>query len=437
MAGLTVGDGLNTLNNAIAGEDFDADYFKVANGKLVTICRQHVKEQLPFPAAFPICLSTTTGTAVSFTDAASVQTYLTANFPGLTYDTTNSQIRGCVRSDLNFDFKFSKKVTTSKWAVNGTTVTLGPLASTQGNVSAAIDWGDGTTGTIATDGAATVTHTYAAAFAGDVTIALPGPCAELSRFDGSGNWSFDVGKITSPLKRLSIGDGNTTSGLISALPAGLAYYENSGQNTTSGLISDLPAGLTFYSNSGQNTTSGLISALPAGLTVYINSGQNTTSGLISALPAGLTVYINSGQNTTSGLISALPAGLTVYINSGQNTTSGLISDLPAGLTYYSNYGQNTTSGLISALPAGLTFYSNYGQNTTSGSASATMPPATTSFADSGGMSAAEVASVLIKINSFGTSNGTINLTGSSLAPTAAGVAAKTALISRGWTVTTN
>jgi hypothetical protein len=403
------------INDVVLFDEMSPDHFEKVGGLIVTICRQHVKEQLPFPAAFPICLSTTTGTAVSFADAAALQTYLTANFPGLKYDVTNSQIRGCVRSDLNFDFKFSKKVNTSKWAVNGTTVTLGPLKSTQGTVSATIDWGDGASGTIATDGAATVTHTYAAAFAGDVTIALPNPCAELSRFEGSGNWSFDVGKITSPLKRLVIGAGNTTSGLISALPAGLTHYDNGGQNTTTGSIAALPAGLTLYSNDGQNTTTGSIAALPAGLTYYSSSGQNTTTGSIAALPAGLGIYYNGGQNTTSGAVSALPAGMTQYANSGQNITSGSISGLPSGLVYYSNKGQNTTSGAVSAA----------------------MNSAITTFEDLGGMSSAEVDSVLIKINSFGTSNGRIALAGSSLAPTAAGVAAKTTLISRGWTVTTN
>ena len=35
--------------------------------------------------------------------------------------------------------------------------------------------------------------------------------------------------------------------------------------------------MTYYYNTGSNTTSGLISALPAGLTYYYNTGSNTVA----------------------------------------------------------------------------------------------------------------------------------------------------------------
>jgi len=49
-----------------------------------------------------------------------------------------------------------------------------------------------------------------------------------------------------------------------------------------------------------------------------------------------------------------------------------------------------------------------------------------------------VDNILVSINAAGTSNGTLNMTGgTSATPSATGITARTALIARGWTVTTN
>lgn len=54
------------------------------------------------------------------------------------------------------------------------------------------------------------------------------------------------------------------------------------------------------------------------------------------------------------------------------------------------------------------------------------------------LSQTSVDNILVSINNAGTSNGTLNMTGgTSATPSATGLAAKTALQSRGWTVTTN
>ena len=188
-----------------------------------------------------------------------------------------------------------------------------------------INWGDGTKSTPTSN--MNISKTYSSPFSGNIT--LTGGLFSVTQFTGTaGNWSFDVGTLRNVFFNLStliLQGNNTTFGLISALPAGLTFFNNLGQNTTSGLISDLPAGLTFFNNLGQNTTSGLISDLPAGLFHYRNTGQNTTSGLISDLPTGITFYFNTGQNTTSGYTSKVWATNQENVHSRPVSGFGLTS----------------------------------------------------------------------------------------------------------------
>ena len=51
-------------------------------------------------------------------------------------------------------------------------------------------------------------------------------------------------------------------------------------------------------------------------------------------------------------------------------------------------------------------------------------------------SSAEVNTVLIEIDSFGTINGVLDIGGNNANPTGAGLTAKSNLIARGWVVTT-
>ncbi len=341
-------------------------------------------------------------------------------------------------------------------------------------------WPDGTTSVITSGGSASKTGQPAGAVTFDK--------ANVTRFEVSGPWAFDlsalqrfplldyvllgagnvttgdIGGLPSGLTIYINQGSNTDSGDLSDLPSGLTYFDSRGSNTISGDIGDLPSGLTLYYNAGSNTTSGDLSGLPSGLTYYRNQGSNTTSGNLSGLPSGLTYYLNAGLNTTSGGLSGLPSGLTYYNNQGLNTTTGGLSGLPSGLTSYTNTGANTTSGALSGLPSGLTYYNNTGSNTTSGDLSG-LPSGLTYYRNEGsntvnyasgnygfasmnstfyqrgtGLSQSEVDEVLADMAAAGLAavgNKTIDLQGSNAAPSAGASADITILQGNGWTVLTN
>ena len=194
-----------------------------------------------------------------------------------------------------------------------------------------------------------------------------------------------------------------------------------------------------------NQLSGLFSdvTLPTGLT-YLHLYNNQLAGLLSdaTLPTGLT-YLNLAVNQLVGLLSdvTFPSGLT-FLNLHDNQLSGLLSDvtLPTGLTQL-NLGANQLSGSFGdvTIPVNLATTYVYNNQLTYPSAGKCLSTVTKNSArwymQSNGMVQGHVDNVLADLVTSGTTGGTLNIAGSNAAPSAAGLANKTTLEGRGWTVT--
>lgn len=130
----------------------------------------------------------------------------------------------------------------------------------------------------------------------------------------------------------------------------------------------------------------------------------------------LSAIATSGNTNMGGNIPTLPSNITV-IDFG---ASGLTGDLPS-LSAYTNLQR-----VWLYVNPNLTVPANW-------TASASM---TNIFLFNCQFSSAEVNTVLIEIDSLGTSNGILNIAGNNANPTGAGLTAKSNLTSRGWAVTT-
>ena len=130
----------------------------------------------------------------------------------------------------------------------------------------------------------------------------------------------------------------------------------------------------------------------------------------------LSAIATSSNTNMGGNIPTLPSNINV-IDFGQ---SGLTGDLPS-LSAYTNLQR-----VWLYVNPNLTVPTNW-------TASASM---TNIFLFSCQFSSAEVNTVLIEIDSLGTSNGILNIAGNNANPTGAGLTAKSNLTSRGWAVTT-
>jgi len=249
-----------------------------------------------------------------------------------------------------------------------TSVNFSRVDTDNGN-SIEIEWADGTTTTIASQGNASVTYSEATAGTVKLRVVGGGNITRIEQTDGA--WDYTLSDLPRNLTYFDCRGSNTISGALSGLPSGLTYFRCQGSNTISGALSDLPAGLDTFICYGSNTVTGDLSELPADLEYFNCHGFNGISGALSGLPADLEYFNCSGNNTVTGDLSELPAGLTVFICYGNNTVSGNLSDLPAGLEYFICTGNNAITGNLSDLPAGLTYFlCNGATNTVTPGASA-------------------------------------------------------------------
>jgi len=130
----------------------------------------------------------------------------------------------------------------------------------------------------------------------------------------------------------------------------------------------------------------------------------------------LSAIATSSNTNMGGNIPTLPNNINIIDFGG----SGLTGDLPS-LSAYTNLQR-----VWLYVNPNLTVPTNW-------TASASM---TNIFLFSCQFSSAEVNTVLIEIDSLGTSNGILNIAGNNANPTGAGLTAKSNLTARGWAVTT-
>jgi hypothetical protein len=292
---------------------------------------------------------------------------------------------------------------------------------------------------------------------------------DLSNDSLSGSWE----SITLPtgLTYLHLGSNSFTGAVGDnwTLPTGLTYL-HLGNNSFTGAAGDnwtVPIGLTelqLYDNSftgdlsswplpsglvvlylHNNSFTGDLSSwpLPSGLTqLYLHN--NSFTGDLSSwpLPSGLT-YLYLHNNSFTGDLSSwpLPSGLVVlYLHNNSFTGDVSVWILPSGLTYLS-LRDNSFTGDVSVwiLPSGLTQLSLYDNSFTYASTGGAFTGVTsaidTFLVYTNAMSSGNVDNMLVDCDTSGISNESINVGGTNAAPGAVGLAAKTSLESKGWTVT--
>ena len=143
---------------------------------------------------------------------------------------------------------------------------------------------------------------------------------------------------------------------------------------------------------------------------YLYCNSNSLSVLdVAALTSLFRLYCNS--NTISELDVADLTSL-VYLHCGSNDISELDVSALTSLVYLSCYSNSIPELDVSALTS-LTYLSCHNNN----------------------MSQSAVDDILVDLDNAGASGGTCNIDGTNAAPSATGLAAKTSLEGRGWTVT--
>ena len=248
-----------------------------------------------------------------------------------------------------------------------------------------------------------------------------------------------IGRIAEPTEYIFKFVATTTANLALVLSNGGTYTVDWGDGSPID---------TVASSTTVSATHTYASAYTGDVTVKFSCGRitglrNTAGGLsgsVADLPAGLTILNVTGSNTLSGSVADLSTGLTHLIVTGSNTLSGSVADLPAGLTYLNVQGSNTLSGSVADLPAGLTYMIVAGSNTLSATPVPTFAASMRLIKIHGlAKPAAFVDNVLAGAANVATwtAEKLVDLRGANAAPTAAGLASKATIESKGATVQVN
>ena len=275
---------------------------------------------------------------------------------------------------------------------------------------AAVDWGDGSTDTVAANTTTTVSHTYAEP--GSYTVGIDAPYAsDLLQLTGGSNYEYRdrltgimsytadyvpdslcryASRLTCPvdvfrdvtyigsyafngcssLSWKTLPDNidqvsymafnDCTSLALAALPPGVLSISQSAFNGCPGVcLGSLPPGVSSIGGSAfRNCTSLHLSELPSGLT-YIDSNvfNGCTSLVLLSLPVDVTSIGGDAFRGCSGItFKSLPSGLTTIGSAAFLGCTGLkLASLPSGVTSISSDTFNGCTGLEQmTLPNGIT-----------------------------------------------------------------------------------
>jgi Leucine-rich repeat (LRR) protein len=200
-----------------------------------------------------------------------------------------------------------------------------------------VDWGDGTSSTVAS--AANATRVYAGNYSGAIRIFSTGIFTRVNSWTGTVTLTGTTAQLPTGLTALYlIGSSITLTGTTAQLPTGLTILQLIGSSITlTGTTAQLPTGLTYLQLNGSSiAVTGTTAQLPTGLTfLQLNGNSIALTGTIAQLPIGLTtLYLIGSSIAVTGTTAQLPTGLTfLYFIGSSIAVTGTTAQLPTGLTY--------------------------------------------------------------------------------------------------------
>ncbi len=348
-------------------------------------------------------------------------------------------------------------------------------ATFAGATAPTIDWGDGTIDVL-TSGAI-ASHTYGAAYAGDVDVEMSG--GVITALTTTNDWDYDLADIPVTHRAMvdyrSKGTNKTTGdvGLLTGLVT-FAQFFGSGDaysgdtatfaNVTGSVFIGFSAGHTVAGNiSGFAAVTGnmFVAGANVNLTGDIANGPNPTTRVyilasnLSTLSGDIVNWNNANTIALAGNGHTIGGSLTGLSNKGRHTfsVSGNNNVLSGPLSGLSGVTSNVTIGgtlnTVTGDPSDLTGLAGgtaltmivTGQNIVIDTIAGTVPDVTdfrVQLSASTGFDEAEVDKVLADLDTHGRNGLRVYLDGPAHAiPSAAGLVSKTSLEGKGWTVLVN
>jgi hypothetical protein len=181
-----------------------------------------------------------------------------------------------------------------------------------------VDWGDGNISFFLSNTAAT--HTYGAAFSGDVIVTSTSDMATM--FHTSGGWDYNLIDLPRTITQYAT-IGGAVSGQLANLPPNVDSFNLGVGNTVAGSISDIPSLVTSAIMSGSNTITVGVGEVWGGATslvrqVYFDSTVAKTVAELDNLLATLDAAISSW--TASKLVDLNAANNPTPTNTGAITS---------------------------------------------------------------------------------------------------------------------
>jgi len=257
---------------------------------------------------------------------------------------------------------------------------------------------------------------------------------------GNASTYGDIAYLPSTLTQLVVQSSNTITGDISTFKHGMIAVQIYGSNTLYGKVDDIHSTLQQFAIGGYNTIDGSINNIPSSIQVL---GYNTVGGDVSTLRVPYTTI--AGNNIIFGDINYLSSSLVQVDIRGNNTISGSMgANLlnKTSITNFNIWGNNTISGDLVNLPSNAVTIQLVGLNTVNTYTSGRVWTSNLYYfmfvpVSPGGLDSTEVDNLFIDMANTCISGGSIYVTGTNAAPTAASAAARATLISRGYSISIN